>query len=87
MKVFVLYTLARLALFAIVFGLIWLVVGRSVEWNAVNGLYTALIALIISSLLAFVMLRNLRDRVALQLATRVGRAKATFDSRRSAEDD
>jgi hypothetical protein len=87
LKFFALYTLARMLLFGAVFGIIWLIVGNSVEWNAVNGLYTALIAMVISSLISFVALRSLRDKVALQLAGRVQRAKTSFESRRSAEDD
>jgi uncharacterized membrane protein YdjX (TVP38/TMEM64 family) len=86
-RVFVVYTAARLVLFAAVFGAIWLFVGRSVEWNAANGLYTALIAMVISSLIAFLVLRSLRDKVAFALADRVQRAKAAAEARRTAEDD
>jgi uncharacterized membrane protein YdjX (TVP38/TMEM64 family) len=86
-KSFVLYTLARAALFAGVYGILWLFVGRSVSWNAVNALYTALIAMVISSLLAFATLRGLREKVALQLANRVQRSKSNIDTRASAEDD
>ena len=87
MKFFALYTLARMALFAAVFGIIWLIIGQSVEWNALSGLYTALIAMVISSVISFLTLRSLRDKVALQLAGRVQRAKTSFESKRSAEDD
>jgi hypothetical protein len=87
LKFFGLYTLARAALFAVVFGLIWLVIGRSVEWNAVSGLYTALIAMVVSSMIALLGLRGLRGRAAEDLAARVGRAKASLEARRSAEDD
>jgi hypothetical protein len=86
-KFFVLYTLARVGLFAGVYGILWLFVGQSVAWNAVNALYTALIAMVISSLIAFATLRSLRDKVALQLANRAQRAKSSIDSRGSAEDD
>ncbi len=87
MKFFALYTLARAALFAAVFGLLWLLLGRSIEWNAVNALYLALIAMVVSSLIAFLTLRSLRDKVALQLAARADRAKASLEARRTAEDD
>jgi hypothetical protein len=86
-KIFALYTLARAALFGAAFGLIWLIAGSSLEWNAVSGLYTALIALVISSAIALVALRGLRARAAEQLAAGVSRARTSYEARRSAEDD
>jgi hypothetical protein len=87
LKFFVLYTLARAGMFAAVYGVLWLIVGRSVEWNAVNGLYIAVIALVISALIAFVTLGSLRDKVSLQLANRAQRAKTSIEARPPAEDD
>lgn len=70
MKAFVVYTLARLGLFLAVYGLIWLFLFRNVQWNAVSALYTALIAVVVSSLLALVALRRQRAALAAQLAKR-----------------
>jgi hypothetical protein len=86
-KTFALYTLARLGLFGAVFGVIWLAFGRNLEWNALTGLYTALIAMIISSLIAFAVLKQLRAALAAELEQRATKVKAAFDAKRSAEDD
>ncbi len=69
-RTFIAYTLARLGLFLAVYGAIWAGIGRSVAFDSVSGLYTALLALIVSSLLAFVGLRRLRDRLAAEVASR-----------------
>lgn len=87
MKVFAVYTLARLGLFLAAYGLIWLVFGHWIAWNSLSALYTAIIAMVISSLVAFATLSSLRDRLAVQVEQRAHRAKAAFDARRSAEDD
>ena len=86
MKPFLLYTLARVALFAASFGLVWLVFGHWIEWGAVSALYTALIAMVVSSVVALLVLGSLRDDFALELAQRADRAKAAFEARRAAED-
>ncbi len=70
MRTFVVYTLARLALFLAVYGLIWLAIGQSVGWDSLSGLYTALIALVVSSVISFVALRGLRNRLADEVAAR-----------------
>jgi len=88
MKAFALYTAARLLIFVALYGLIWAVFGRWLqEYNSVTGLWTALIALILSSAISLVVLRPLRDRLAIQVEDRARRAKAAFDARRRAEDD
>ncbi|MEJ7743676.1 MAG: DUF4229 domain-containing protein [Nocardioidaceae bacterium] len=86
MKIFVLYTLARAGIFCAVFGVIWLVAYRQVEWNSVSILYTAAIAMVISAIIAVVALRSLRDQLAAQIAERSARAKKAFGDRRAAED-
>jgi len=85
-KVFALYTTARVMLFLAVYGLLWLIFGRWLEWDAVTGLWTALIAMMVSSVVALVILRPLRDRLALEIAVRADRAKKAFDARQRAED-
>ncbi|HEY7044712.1 MAG TPA: DUF4229 domain-containing protein [Nocardioidaceae bacterium] len=87
MRAFVVYTLARLGLFAGVYGLIWLVFGHWIEWNALSALYTAIIALVVSSLLAFAFLKSLREDLAKHVQQRADKAKAAYESRRSREDD
>jgi len=85
-KIFVVYTLARAGIFVAVFGVMWLVLYRQVEWNSVNILYTALIAMVVSAVIAMLVLRRLRDKLATQIAERSAKAKDSFDARRAAED-
>jgi hypothetical protein len=86
-KIFALYTLARLGIFAASYGLIWLIFGRWLEWDAVSALYTALIAMVLSSIIALTALRSLRGRLAEQVAERAEKAKAAYEARAKAEDD
>ena len=86
MKTFVFYTVARLALFAVAFGLIWLVFGHWLDWSSVSILYTAVIALLLSSVAALFVLGSLRDDFAAHVSARADRAKAAFDAMRAAED-
>jgi uncharacterized protein DUF4229 len=85
-KTFLLYTLARLVLFGAVFGLIWLIFGRWLEWRTASALYTALIAMVISSFVALLVLGSLRNEFAIQVAKRADRAVAAYEARRAAED-
>jgi hypothetical protein len=87
LKPFVLYTGARIGLFLACYGLIWLIFGRWIGWNSISALYTALIAMAVSSVIALVMLRSLRADLSAQIAGRAGRAKQAFDARTRAEDD
>jgi H+/Cl- antiporter ClcA len=86
-KEFALYTLARLGLFAGAYGLIWLVFGHWIDWTALSALYTAIIAMVVSSLIAFATLKSLRENLAAHVERRATRAKEAFDARRSSEDD
>lgn len=86
MRTFVLYTLARLALFVGVFGLIWLIFSRWLEWSTVSALYTAIIAMAVSSVVSLLVLGSLRDDFAVHVARRAERATAAYEARRSAED-
>ena len=87
MKVFALYTLARVALFGVAYGLIWLIFFQWIEWDALSAFYTAIIALVLSAIASFLLLGGLRDALALQVQQRATRARASFEARRSAEDD
>jgi uncharacterized protein DUF4229 len=84
MRSFVAYTAARLVLFLAAYGLIWLGIGRSVAWDSASALYTALIAMVVSSLIALVALRGLRARLAADVASRAATAQAR--SKQSGED-
>jgi Protein of unknown function (DUF4229) len=85
-KIFVLYTLARVGLFAASYGVVWLLVGHWLPWDAVSALSTAIVAMLISSLVALTVLRGMRDRLAISVAERAQRASAAFEARRAAED-
>ena len=87
MRIFALYTAARAGLFLAVYGLIWLSFGRWLDWTSLSALYTALIAMVISSVVAFIALSGLRGRFAEEVAARADRAKAAYEARLTAEDD
>lgn len=87
MKIFALYTFARAGLFLACYGVIWLTFGQWIEWNALSGLWTALIAMLLSSGIALVALRSMRADLSAAVAERADRAKAAFDARNRAEDD
>ena len=86
MRTFVLYTLARVGLFAAAYGAIWLVFGREIGWNSATALYTAIVALAVSAVASFVLLRSLRERLAVEVERRAARARAAFEASRSGED-
>lgn len=85
-KSFIVYTSARLALFAVVYGVLWLIVSHWIGWDPVSGLSTALVAMVISSLIAVEALRSLRNDLAAHVEARATRAKAVYDAQRAAED-
>lgn len=70
MKTFLVYTLARLGLFLGVYGVLWLGLSQTVAWDSISGLYTALIAWLVSSLLAVIALRRQRSALAAEIAAR-----------------
>ena len=80
------YTLARLALFAGVFALVWLVGGTWLVWDEASVLWTALIALVISALASFVLLRGLRADLAERLHAGTARMNNRLDESRRSED-
>ncbi len=86
MSAFVRYTLARLGFFLVAFVVVGLVSSIWLEWNAVTGLWVALIALAISAVASLVLLRGMRDEVAVALKARADRMHDRFEAARSAED-
>ena len=86
MKPFVRYTLARLLMFVAAWGLVWLVASIWLEWSSVTALWTALVAMVVSSLASFVLLRGLRDRLAHDVQARAGRIQQRYEAAKSKED-
>jgi hypothetical protein len=86
-KLFALYTAARVGLFVVAYGLIWLIFARWIDWSALSALYTALVAMLISAAAALVVLRPMRARLSEQVAERAARVRSAYESRRAAEDD
>jgi divalent metal cation (Fe/Co/Zn/Cd) transporter len=66
-KPFVLYTLARVLLFALAWALVWAVASRWLAWSSVTALWTALLAMVVSSVVSLWLLRGLRQRLALHV--------------------
>jgi hypothetical protein len=87
LKSFILYTAARIGLFLACYGLIWLIFGQWLEWNSISALWTALIAMVISSVIALTSLRGMRANLSADIASRAERAKAAHEARNKAEDD
>ncbi|MPZ93910.1 MAG: DUF4229 domain-containing protein [Propionibacteriales bacterium] len=87
MKPFLLYTTARLVLFAVCWLAVWLVATVWLDRTVVTALWTALIALAVSAVLALVLLRRLRDELAASVAARADRVREGFESARRKEDD
>ncbi|MBA3233650.1 MAG: DUF4229 domain-containing protein [Propionibacteriales bacterium] len=88
MKILALYTAARLLVFAAAYALIWGVFGRWLEeFNSVTALWTALIALVVSSVISLIALRPMRERLAIQVEARARRVKTAFDEHKRAEDE
>lgn len=87
MRAFVVYTAARAGLFLAVYGLIWLVFGRWIDWNSLSALYTALIAMLISAVISMVALRSLRGDLADHVSARAERARAAHRARVHSDED
>ncbi|MBY9074556.1 DUF4229 domain-containing protein [Nocardioides sp. WL0053] len=86
MKEFVVYTLARLGLFvasyALVVGVYLLVTGG----EAVPLIWPFLVAVVISAVASFYLLRGMRERFALVVEARANRASQKFEEMRAKED-
>jgi uncharacterized membrane protein YvlD (DUF360 family) len=85
-KPFLLYTLARLLLFVAAWGVVWLVASIWLEWTSVTALWTALLALVVSSVASLVLLRGLREQFAVRVQERAGRMQARHESAKRRED-
>jgi uncharacterized membrane protein YdjX (TVP38/TMEM64 family) len=85
-KPFVLYTLARVLLFAAAWALVWAVASVWLAWSSVTALWTALLAMVVSSVASLWLLRGLRQRLAVHVQGRAQRIQARYETARRKED-
>lgn len=77
---FAIYTLLRVALFLIVFGLfVWL--------TPLTGVYAAALAILVSSIIAIPLLSRQRDRLSMGVAGFFTRMNERIEASTRAEDD
>jgi membrane protein implicated in regulation of membrane protease activity len=86
-KPFLLYTAARLGLFALTWVVVSTIAAYWLEWSMVTALWTALIALAVSAVLSLWLLRSLRDNLAASVHDRAVRARRSFEAGRAREDE
>ncbi|MCW2841783.1 MAG: hypothetical protein JWR55_3266 [Aeromicrobium sp.] len=86
MKAFWTYTLARLAVFAVCFAIVWTVAQIWLESNTVITIWVLLIALVLSSVVSIFLLAGLRDRLAQNVHERATRMTERLEESRRAED-
>lgn len=87
MRSFVVYTLARLLLFAGCFAVVWAVCFHWLPWNQITILGTALVALAMSGVSSFWLLARFRDDLARDVEARAHRIAERIDRSRRAEDE
>ena len=87
MRSFVRYTLARMLLFVVSFGLVWLVGFGWLTWDLLTVLWTAMVALAVSGIASWWLLGRLRDDLATDVEARARRMTERLDRSRRAEDD
>lgn len=82
------YTFARLALFAVTYGVLALIAYPTglVEFAELTNLVVLLLALVISSVVGFFVLAPQRDALALEVQARHERVTARIEESRRAED-
>ncbi len=86
MKAFWTYTLARFAVFAACFVVIWLLSQIWLESTAVANIWVLLISLVVSSVISVFLLAGLRDKLALNVHERATRMTERIEESRRAED-
>lgn len=86
MSPFVRYTLARLGLFVVAYVVVWLVAARIYGTGSLTVLWVALVALAISAVASFLLLRALRDELATSVQERAERMSQRIEESRRAED-
>jgi hypothetical protein len=86
MKAFWTYTLARIAVFAVTYAVVWLVARIFLESTGVENLFVLLIALVGSSAISVFALAGLRDKLAQNVQERATRMTERIEESRRAED-
>ena len=86
MKAFWTYTFARLAVFAVCFGVIWLISSIWLDNSSVTELWVLLISLVVSSVISVFALGGLRQKLAENVHDRASRMTQRMEESRSAED-
>ena len=86
MKAFLTYTFARLAVFAVTFGVVWLIASIFFETSTNFHLLVLLVALILSSVASIFLLAGLRNKLALNVQQRAERMTERLEESRRAED-
>ena len=85
MKPFVLYTAARLALFAATAVVVWLLLGMP-TLSSLNLLWVMLIAMVVSSVLSIRLLAGLRGDLSASVAARAEQVSERVERSRRRED-
>lgn len=86
MKAFWTYTLARFAVFAVCFAIVWSLSQIWLESTAVANIWVLLISLVLSSVISVFLLAGLRDKLALNVHERASRMTERIEESRRAED-
>ena len=86
MKAFWTYTLARFAVFAACFVVIWLLSQIWLDSTTVANIWVLLISLVVSSVISVFLLAGLRDKLALNVHERATRMTERIEESRRAED-
>ena len=86
MKAFWTYTLARLAVFAVCFAIVWSISQIWLESTTVANIWVLLISLVLSSVISVFLLAGLRDKLAQNVHDRATRMTARIEESRRAED-
>lgn len=86
MKAFLTYTAARIAVFAVTFGIVWGIASIFFESGNTFGLLVLLTALILSSVASIFLLADLRNKLALNVQQRAERMTERLEESRRAED-
>ncbi|MCI3932307.1 DUF4229 domain-containing protein [Streptomyces sp. AN091965] len=84
------YTLMRLGVFAGCFLVVWGLVYSGIVPRGLGGsnlLWVALLSLVVSAPISFVLLRKERDRASEKVVAKVDNVKANLERNRTQEDD
>jgi glycerol-3-phosphate acyltransferase PlsY len=85
-KPFLLYTLARVLMFAAAWALVWLVASVWLEWSSVTALWTALLAMAVSSVASVFLLRGVRQQLAVRVQGRAHSMHERLEASKRKED-